>query len=254
MVAAGIGLGGDAGVARGEAAHDVADRGALQERHGGSRSLVVQAQGRREGADLEFQGLQARVLHPGLVDLAGVLDTRAAEVEQDAVVPVAEGRAVDADAGAAEDGSVLQVPGVAQIDVAGVGAEGGARAAKVGGDRAGRLLDVGRAVELGDHVEVGGELAVGGGDARLAVGDDGLVLFGLGVAQVADFGHRLRLQVGQLGGQHLHLRLQGLQLGVARVGGGLGGAGRGGDGVLGEGGRGGAGEQDADQGGLGQAR
>ena len=110
-------LGGDARVAGGEVARDVGRRRTLEEGQGAGGVLVGQALERREGADAELQRLEAGILSPALVELAGVLHARAAEIEDQAILEVAERIAVDADAGAAEIGPVLQVAGVGEIDV-----------------------------------------------------------------------------------------------------------------------------------------
>ena len=156
--------GADAGVAGGEVAGDVGDRRPLEEQLGVGGRLVFQADRLRPGADAEVERLQAGILRPALVELAGVLDARAAEVEQQPIVPVAVGRAVDADAGAAEDvPSFRSRAWVASTLVAEAPSAGPSRRKSVVVGP-GRGLEVGGGVELELAAQRGGELAVGAGE------------------------------------------------------------------------------------------
>src|SRR5262249_32110192 len=91
----------------------------LEQQHAVGRTLVLQARGRREGANAQLQWLQPRILHPPLIELTRVLYARAGEVEQNSVVERLEDGSIDADAGAAKQCPVLEVTGVRQVDARG---------------------------------------------------------------------------------------------------------------------------------------
>ena len=160
-----------AAVAAGDAALDVGRLGALQEDEIGGGGGVLEALGRREGADPQMHGLQAIILHGGAGD-ARRFDARAAEVVDELVLPVVEQRAAGAEAGAAE------------IAAGGEVRAGGTDALRIIGD-----------VELHQGAQRQREITVAGRDGRTAVveldGDAGplvqvVILVRLAALQVAE--------------------------------------------------------------------
>src|SRR5690606_19795261 len=127
-----------AAVAAAQAAHQVGDRRALGEQGAVGGRRLLEAAGRREGADAHLRGrAEAVVLRPGGADLARVLCARAAEVVEEVVLEVAERLALDAEAGAAEVGAVGEVPGAAVLIRVAERAP-----AEIGGQRTWRVLVV----------------------------------------------------------------------------------------------------------------